>query len=167
MRLTVIHIVRTLVIAPSIWVCAYYIILWHSSCMHYAMKYALQNDVKTTHQPKYSYIIFTIGFSRVILQSPPLIFALSSVHHTPIYNIFFKIFKKMWVFCPRCILILPISVLRIVPGPLNLYKPYGSVPELLVFSVQNVHQLHLKSAFFLHLYHIPINNMISIRYIFL
>jgi hypothetical protein len=29
---------------------------------------ALQNDVKTTHQLKYTYITFTIGFDRGILQ---------------------------------------------------------------------------------------------------
>jgi hypothetical protein len=55
------------------------------------MKGALQNDVKTTHQLKYTYITFTIGFGQGILQSPPLIYALSSVHHVPIYN---KIFKN-------------------------------------------------------------------------
>jgi hypothetical protein len=80
---------------------------------------------------------------------------------------FSKIFKKMQVLCPHCILMLPSSILRTVPGPLDLYKPYGSVMELLDFPVQNAHQMHLKSSFLLHLNHIPINNMISIRYIFL
>jgi hypothetical protein len=80
---------------------------------------------------------------------------------------FSKIFKKMWVFCPHHILMLPSSVLRTVLGPLDLYKPYGLVMELLDFPVQNVHQMHLKNAFLLHLNHIPINNMIRIRYIFL
>jgi hypothetical protein len=80
---------------------------------------------------------------------------------------FSKIFKKMWVFCPHCIFMLPSSILRIVLGPLDLYKTYGSVPKLLEFLVQNAHRMHLKSTFFLHLNHIPINNMISIRYIFI
>jgi hypothetical protein len=40
---------------------------------------ALQNDVKTSHQLIYTYITFIIGFDRGILQSPPLIYALSSV----------------------------------------------------------------------------------------
>jgi hypothetical protein len=80
---------------------------------------------------------------------------------------FSKILKNMWVFSPHCILMLPSRILRIVPGPLNLYKPYGSIPELLDFLVQNVHWIHLKSPLLLHLNYIPFNNMISIRYIFL
>jgi hypothetical protein len=80
---------------------------------------------------------------------------------------FSKIFKKMRVFYLHCIFMLPSSILRTVPGPLNLYKPYGSVSELFDFLVQNAHWMHLKSAFLLHLNHIPINNMISIGYIFL
>jgi hypothetical protein len=80
---------------------------------------------------------------------------------------FSKIFKTMWVFCPHHILMLPSSVLETVPGPLDLYKPYGSVMELLEFPVQNTHQMHLKITFLLHLNHILINNMISISYIFL
>ena len=63
-------------------------------CAHYAMKGALQNDVKTTHHLKYTYITFKIGFDRGILQSPPLIYALSSVRHIPIYNKIFKITQK-------------------------------------------------------------------------
>ena len=85
----------------------------------------------------------------------------------PYISDFSKIFKNMRVFCPHCIFMLPSSILWAVPVPLNLYKPYGSVLELLEFSVQNVHRMHLKSAFFLHLNHILINNMISIKYIFL
>jgi hypothetical protein len=85
----------------------------------------------------------------------------------PYITEFSKIFKKMWVFCPHCIFMFPSSILRTVPGPLNLYKPYGSVLELFDFPVQNAHRMHLKSVFLFHLNHIPINNMISIRYIFL
>jgi hypothetical protein len=50
--------------------------------------------------------------------------------YTTKFSIFFK---KMWVFCPHCILMLPSSVFRSVPGPLDLYKPYGSIPELFDF----------------------------------
>jgi hypothetical protein len=85
----------------------------------------------------------------------------------PYITDFSKIFKKMRVLCLHCIFILPSSILKTVPGPLNLYKPYGSVLELFDFLVQNAHRMHLKSAFFLCLNHIPINNMIIIRYIFL
>jgi hypothetical protein len=93
----------------------------------------IQNDIKTTHQLKYIFIYITIGFGLGILQSPPLIYALSSVHHVPIYNKISKILKKMWVFCPHCILMLPSSILRTVPGPLDLYKPYGSIQSCLIF----------------------------------
>jgi hypothetical protein len=73
----------------------------------------------------------------------------------------------MWIFCPHCILMLPSSVLKTVLGPLNIYNPYGSIMELIYFSVQNAHWMHLQSAFLVHLNHILINNMIMIRYIFL
>jgi hypothetical protein len=46
---------------------------------------------------------------------------------------FSKFFKKMWVFCPHCILVLPSSIFRSIPGPLDLYKPYGLIPELFDF----------------------------------
>ena len=78
-----------------------------------------------------------------------------------------KIFKKMRVLCPHNICMLPCRVLRTVPGPLDLYKLYGSIPELLVFPVQYAHRMHLQDTFWFHLNHIPIDNMISIRYIFL
>jgi hypothetical protein len=77
-----------------------------------------------------------------------------------------KFFKKMQVFCLHYILILPSSVFKFVPGPLDLYKPYISIPKLFDFSIQDVHRMHLESAFLLHLDNIPINNMISIGYIF-
>ena len=80
---------------------------------------------------------------------------------------FSKFFKKTWVLCPHCILMLPSSVFRSVPGSLDLYKPSGSIPELFDFSIQDAQRMHLESTFLLHLNNIPINNMISIRYIFL
>jgi hypothetical protein len=83
----------------------------------------------------------------------------------PYISDFSKIFKKMQVFCSHFIVMLLSSILRVIPGQLNIYNPYGLVPEL--FDFQNVHQMHLKSAFLLHLNHIPINNMISMRYIFI
>ena len=67
-RLVVLYTACTLVTVRSIQECAYYIILLCSSCMHYAMGSALQNDVKTTHQLMYTYITFTVGFSQGILQ---------------------------------------------------------------------------------------------------
>jgi hypothetical protein len=127
----------------------------------------IQNDIKTTHHLKYIFIYIAIGHGLGILQSPPLIYALSSVNHVLIYKKISKILKIMLVFCLHCILMLPSSILRTILGPLELYKTYGSVPELFDFLVQNAYWMHLKSNFFLHLNHIPINNMISIKYIFL
>jgi hypothetical protein len=80
---------------------------------------------------------------------------------------FKKFFKKMRVLCPHFILMLPSSGFRSVPGPLDLYKPYGSISELFDFSIQDAHRMHLESAFLLHLNNIPINNMIIIGYIFI
>jgi hypothetical protein len=127
----------------------------------------IQNDVKQlTSLSTFSFTL-QLGSDLGILQFPPLIYALSSVHHVPIDNKISKILKKMWVFYLHCILMLPSSILRTVPGPLDLYNPYGSITELFDFPVQNVHQMHLESAFLLHLDHIPINNMISIMHIFI
>ena len=80
---------------------------------------------------------------------------------------FSKFFKNMQVLCPHCILMIPSSVFRSVPGPMDLYKPYGSIPELFDFSIQDAHRMHLENAFLLHLNSIPINNMISIGYIYI
>jgi hypothetical protein len=85
---------HTLVTMRGIQECVHYIILLWSACAHYAMKGALQNDVKTTHHLKYTYITFTIGFGRGILQSPTLIYALSLVHHILIYNKISKSSKR-------------------------------------------------------------------------
>jgi hypothetical protein len=159
--------VCTQVVVRGIHECVHFIILLRNTSAHYAMKCAYKNDIKTTHLPKYIFIYITIRFGLGTLQSPPLIYALSSVHHVPIYNKISKIPKKMWVFCLHCILMLPRSILRTVPGPLDLYKPYGLILELFDFTVQNAYQMHLKSTFLIHLNHIQINNMISIMYIFL
>ena len=103
----------------------------------------IQNDIKKTHQLKYIFIYITIGFVLGILQSPPLIYALSSVHHVPIYNKISKILKKMCVFCPHFILMLPSSILMTVPGPLDLYNPYGLILELLNSFNMPINLLHL------------------------
>ena len=99
------------------------------------MKGAYKNDIKTTLQLKYNFIYITIGFGLGILQSPPLIYALSLMHHVPMYNKISKILKTMWVFYLHFILMLPSSVLRTVQGPLDLYNPYGLIPELFDFLV--------------------------------
>jgi hypothetical protein len=74
------------------------------------------------------------------------------VHHIYILEQYFsKILKNMRVFFPHSIFILPNCVLRTIPGPLDLYKTYGLIPEMFYFLVQNVYQMLLKSTFFLHL----------------
>jgi hypothetical protein len=138
---------------------SYMCTLCHEMCM--------QNDTKQLTSLSTFAFIFTTRFGLAILQSPPFIYALSLVHHVPIYNKISKFLKKMWVFYPHCILMLPSSVLGTALGPLDLYNPYGSISKMFDFPVQNAYQMHLESAFLLHLNHIPINNMISIRYIFL
>jgi hypothetical protein len=50
----------------------------------------IQNDIKQLTILSTFSFTFTIGFGLGILQSPPLIYALSSVHHVHIYNLFFK-----------------------------------------------------------------------------
>jgi hypothetical protein len=70
--------------------------------------------------------------------------------------IFFKILKQLCVFFPHVFFMLPCSIFRTVAVPLNLYHPYGLVPEHFEFLVQDVYLFHLKIPFVLHLDHIPI-----------
>ena len=97
---------------------------------------------------------------------PPLIFALSSVQLYTTSARFSKIFKKMWVLYPHNLFMLPCHVLRTVPGPLDPYKLNSSILELFYFPVQYAHRMHLHDTFWFHLNHIPIDYMISIRYIY-
>jgi hypothetical protein len=70
--------------------CAHFIILLCSTCAHYTMEGAYKNDVKQLTILCTFVFTFTIGFSLWVLQSPPLIYALSSVHYVYIYNKNFK-----------------------------------------------------------------------------
>ena len=101
-----------------------------------------------------------------IIQSPPLIFALSSVQLSHNINKISKIFKNMWVLRPYSVLVIPCHILRTVLGPLDLYKLNSWIPELFYFPVQYAHKMHLQDTFWFHLNHIPIDYMISIRYIY-
>ena len=133
--------------------------LYHGRC--------IQKWYQTTHQLKYIYIyiyIYNWVWPRGITIPSPYLCTILNALCIDIRKIS-KIFKKMWVFCPHSIFMLPSCILKTIPGPLDLYKPYGSILELYDFPVQNVYQIHLKSASLLHLNQIPINNMISIRYI--
>ena len=51
----------------------------------------MQNDIKQLTSLSTFVFTFTIGFGLGILQSPPLIYALFSMHYVHIYN---KIFKN-------------------------------------------------------------------------
>jgi hypothetical protein len=73
----------------------------------------------------------------------------------------------MRVFFPHGLFMLPSGILMTILGPLDLYKLDGLILKLLCFLVHNVYHMHLKSTFLLHLNHIPINNMINIKYIFI
>jgi hypothetical protein len=83
----------TQVVAHGIQECAHFIILLCSTSAHYAMKCAYKM-ISKTHQLKYIFIYITIGFGLGILQSPPLIYALSSVHHVPYTTKFQKSSKR-------------------------------------------------------------------------
>ena len=71
----------------------------------------------------------------------------------------------MWVLYPHSIFIVPSCILKTVPGPLDLYYPYGSISQLLDLLIQYAHQLYSEVSLLLHLNHISINYMISIGYI--
>jgi hypothetical protein len=71
----------------------------------------------------------------------------------------------MGEFFLHIILVLLSCIFRTVPGPLDLYYLYGSIPEMIDILVQYAHWMHLKDTFFLHLNHISINDMINIMYI--
>jgi hypothetical protein len=160
--------VRTLVTAHDIKNCAHYIPLLHSICVHHAMKSVLP---KITSKQLTSLNILGLylhlGSTEGYYNPLPLFMHCPQCIMYPYTTKFSKSFKNMQVFCLHFILMLPSSVFRSVPGPLDLYKPYGSIPELFDFSIQDACRMHLESTFLLHLNNIPINNMISIGYIFL
>jgi hypothetical protein len=97
----------------------------------------------------------------------PYFFTVLSETYLHKVNKIFKIFKNMQVFFPHSILMFPCHVLRTVPGPLDLYKPYGYISKMIALPVQYAHRMHLQGTFLLHLNHIPINHMITISYILL
>jgi hypothetical protein len=74
---------RTLkLVACSILECAHFIILVCNTCVHYTMEDACQNYInQLTSLSTFSHL--QLGFSLRILQSPPLIYALSLVHYIP------------------------------------------------------------------------------------
>jgi hypothetical protein len=134
----------------------------------------------TTHHPK-----CTLHLHLVPIDSPTHIYNYKGFHikditiHSPLFMCCpqcilytctytnFKNLQNMRILYSHSILALPSCILRTVPGPLDRYQLHGSFLAMLNFSIQYENQLHLKSALWIHLNHIPINNMISIRYILL
>jgi hypothetical protein len=112
------------------------------------------------------YVHLQLGFILGVLHSPPpyLCIVLSALY-THVQSKSSKIFKKMWVLFPHGIFMLPGCIFRTVTGPLDLYQPYCSILSNLTFLIQYAHRLYSEVSFLLHLNHIPINYMISIRYI--
>jgi hypothetical protein len=112
----------------------------------------------------YIYITIRVWPRGIIFPSPLFINCPRCIIYT--YTIkTSKFFNKMQVLFPHSILVLSSCIPRKVQVPLDFYYPYRLIPELLDISIQYANQLHLEVALFLHLNHIPINDMISIRYI--
>jgi hypothetical protein len=126
----------------------------------------MQNDIK------HLTILSTFAFTFIVGVCPRgITFPSPLFMHCPQCNIYkyttkvSKILKKMWVLCLHSILVLLICIFKTIPGPLDLYYLYGSIPEPLNLTIQYSYLMHLKGVFFLHLNHIPTNDIISIRYI--
>jgi hypothetical protein len=83
------------------------------------------------------------------------------------HSIFFIIVKTLWVFFPHVFFILSCIFFRTVVGTLNVYHPYGFVPNHFDFPVQDVYWLHPEISFVLHLDHILINFVVRVSHIFL
>jgi hypothetical protein len=55
-----------------------------------------------------------------------------------------NVLKNVRVFNPHSILMLPNRIHKTLPSPLDLYYPYGLIPELLDILMQYVYRMHLK-----------------------
>jgi hypothetical protein len=119
---------------------------------------------QSSQQPIYNYKGLWIRY--ITIPSPLFMNYRRCIIYTYTYKIS-NIIKKMRIFCMHSILALPGCILRTVPNILDLYHLHGSIMELLYFSIQYENRSHLKSSFGIHLKHIPINDMISIKYILL
>jgi hypothetical protein len=132
---------------------------------HYIMHYSGARKTKTSHQP----ICATTNGVRIrdiTFPSPLFIHCPQCIIYTYTYKTS-NFFKKMRILCSHSILVLPSCILKTIPCPLDLYQLHGSILELLDFPVQYEKWSQLKISFRLHLNHIPINDMINIRYILL
>jgi hypothetical protein len=92
------------------------------------MEGAYKNDIKQlTNLSKFAFI-FTIGIRPrgITIPSPYLCTVLSALC-THIQQKFKKSSKICGYSNSHCILMLPSSVLKTIPGPLDLYKPYGLI----------------------------------------
>lgn len=73
----------------------------------------------------------------------------------------------MKVFLPHHFLMVPCSIFMTKKGPMHLYQGDGLILEHLEFLIKNTDWLDMKVSLNLHLNHVPINYMVSIRMILL
>ena len=114
--------------------------------------------------PTYMYNYKGFWIKDTTIPSPLFMHCPQCIIYTCTYTIS-NIIKKMRILCSHSIFALLGCILRTVLGPLDLYQLHGSILELLDFLVQYESQSCLKISLWLHLNHIPINDMISIMYI--
>jgi hypothetical protein len=135
-----------------------------------------QNLVPTAHQPICTFT-FTIGtngspsymynykgFGLGTLHSPPsYLCTVINAFYTHVHTKFQKSSKR-WEYS-TCIGSSHSQVASSGPYQVHwtFYQLHDSIPELFGFSIQYANRSHSKIVFWLHLNHIPINNMISIR----
>jgi hypothetical protein len=102
--------------------CAHFLILLCSTCVHYAMKCAYKMISNNSPVLSTFSFTFTIGFGRGILQTPPLIYALSSMHHVHIYKKSQKSSKRCGYFS-----LIASSCSQVVSlGPYNVHWTFTS-----------------------------------------
>jgi hypothetical protein len=134
-----------------------------TTCQHITSLYIhyIYTWYQSVHQPMYNYKGLCIRDTTI--PSPLFMHCPQCIIYTCTYKIS-KLFKNMRILCSHKILTLPGCIIKIILGTLDLYHLHDSIPKLLGFLIQYVNQSNLKSSFWLHLNHIPINDMISIRY---
>jgi hypothetical protein len=129
---------------------------------HYIVHYLGACKNKMAHQP----ICATkngVRIREITFPSPLFMHCPQCIMYTYTYKTA-NIFKNMRMLYSHSIIALPSCILRTVPRPLDLYELHDSILEMLEFLVQYANRSHSKIPFWIHLNHIPINDMINIRY---
>ena len=80
-----------------------------------------------------------------------------------LYYVFFKIDKTLWVFLPHILIMLQCFIFMNATCTLNLYHPYGFVPDHFDILIHDAYWFHLEIPFVLHLDHNPINYVVRVR----